>query len=373
MLSGSSSFLPGPFDRRLKTYRIDPAKRRAPSVGTLFFWHFSRRFAPWLAILVAYLVFGTLLLRWDMVRNGEPVDDFGADLYGMYTQIFFEPTQELPHSTIARIIFWITPLLGAGLILRGLMRVGASLFDPAERRNLWVKIMSDQMNDHIVVCGLGHVGIRVVESLKSLGASVIAIEKRKNDSFALVVEELGFPVLYGDARRDALLIEAGVQRAKAIVCATDDDLANLEVAIDARRENPKIRVIMRMFDQRIASKMRSALDLDATFSTSALGGPLVALQATEPGVRGVYHLDDGNMRVDMEVPAPRGWWGHAVERCEDVIDGRIVGIRRNGRFSRPRHDSDVFEGDILTLDLPAENVAKVRASQVPDRRSGASG
>lgn len=348
----------------MKKHHYGPDFARAPSASTLFFWHFAWRMAPWLAGLVAYLLLATVVVRWDMVRHGEAVTDFGAELYGMYTQIFFEPTEQLPHAPIARIVFWITPLLGAGLILRGLVRVGGSLLDAEERHRLWVKIMIDEMKDHVIVCGLGHVGIRVVEALKSLGAPVVAIEKKKNDSFALVVEELGFPVLYGDARRDALLVEAGVQRAKAIVCATDDDLANLEVAIDAKKENPKIRVVMRMFDQRIAGKMRSALDLDETFSTSALSGPLVALQATEPGVRGAYYLQDGSMRVDMEVPAPPGWWGCTVTQCEDAIDGRIVGIRKTGgKHGRPRHDNKIDEGDVVTLDLPAENVAKLHSSK----------
>ncbi len=345
------------------TRRSGPVFARPSSVSSLFFWHFLSRFAPWLVGLVAYILLATIVVRWDMARHHEPLDDFGADLYGMYTQLFFEPTQQLPHAPIARGIFWITPLLGAGLILRGVVRVGASLFDADERHKLWVEIMTDRMRDHIVVCGLGHVGIRVVEALKRLGYPVVAIERNKNESFAARAEELGFPVLYGDARRDALLLESGVQRARAIVCATDDDLANLEVAIDAKRENPNIRVVMRMFDQRVASKMRSALDVDETFSTSALSGPLAALQATESGVRGVYYLEDGSMRVDMEVPAPAGWWGRTVMLCEDAIDGRIVGVRKpGGKLTRPRHDTKLVEGDIVTLDLPAESVAKLRAS-----------
>ncbi len=332
-----------------------------PSVSSLLFWHFVRKLAPWLVALVVYLFLATVVVRWDMARHGEPRADFGADLYGMYTQFFFEPTSNLPRSPIARAVFWITPLLGAGLILRGVVRVGGSLFDADERHQLWVKIMSDRMNDHIVVCGLGHVGVRVVESLHRLGEPVVAIEKHKGD-FALAVEELGFPVLYGDARRDALLVQAGVRNARAIVCATDDDLANLEIAIDSKRENPKIRVVMRIFDQRVAEKMRTALDVDETFSTSALSAPLVALQATEPGVRGVYHLEDGSMRVALEVPAPASWRGRTVTVCEDAIDGRVVGLRkRDGAFARPRHDTVIAEGDVVSLDLPAESVAKLRA------------
>jgi Trk K+ transport system NAD-binding subunit len=333
----------------------------APRVGSLIFWHFARRFAPWLAALAGYLVLATIVVRWDMTRGGEQPLDFGAELYGMYTQLFFEPTQNLPQSTVARVVFWITPLLGAVLLARGVVRVGASLFDVEERRRLWVKVMSDGMKDHIVVCGLGHVGVRVVEALKELGAPVVAIEKTQADSFGTVIESLGVPVHYGDARRDELLVRAGIRRAKAVVCATDDDLTNLEIAIDARRENPKIRVVMRMFDKRVAGKIGSALHLDETFSTSALAGPLVALQATEAGVRGVYRLEDGSLRVNLETLPPEGWRGRTVASCEDEIEGRIVGLRRGERFLRPRHDTKIEEGDHLTLDLPAGNLGRVRA------------
>jgi voltage-gated potassium channel len=335
-------------------------KRERP-ISSQLLLHFAGRLVPWVVALGVYLFVATIILRWDMERLGERHADFGADLYGMYTQIFFEPTAPLPRSPIARAVFWITPLLGAALLARGVFRVGGSLFDVEERRKLWVKIMTDEMKEHIVVCGLGHVGVRVMESLVALGKSVVAIELRREDSFGTIAEALGVPVLYGDARRDEILIDAGVRRARAIVCATNDDLANLEVAIDAKRENPAIRVVMRMFDRRMAEKMRTALDVDETFSTSALSGPLVALQATEPGVLAVYPLEDGSMRVAMEVPAPSGWLGKSVAACEDVIDGRVVGVRRKGgTLARAHHDTTIGDGDIVTLDLPASSVPRVR-------------
>lgn len=333
--------------------------RAPPRMASPIFWHFVRVLLPWIVAIAAYVVLGTLVVRWDMARTGEPLGDFGEELYGMYTQLFFEPTQTLPHAPLARAVFWVTPVFGALLLVRGVLRVGASIFDVEERRKLWVRIMSERQKNHIVVCGLGNVGVRVVEALAKLGAPVVAIERRRAESFGEMVEALGVPVIYGDARRDELLIDAGIRKAKAVVCATDDDLTNLEVAIDARRENPGIRVVMRMFDQRVAGKMRSALDVDETFSTSALAGPLVALQATEPGVRGVYHLEDGSLRVDMEIPLPPRWHGRNVAACEDAVDGRIVGVRRGGAFMRARHDTTLEEGDVLTLDVPASSVPKI--------------
>lgn len=332
------------------------------------FWHFARMLLPWIVAIAAYVILGTLVVRWDMARTGEDTMDFGAELYGIYTQLFFEPTLTLPRAPVARAVFWVTPLFGALLLVRGVLRVGASIVDVEERRRLWVKIMSERQKDHIVVCGLGNVGVRVVESLAQLGAPVVAIEKRRAESFGESIEALGVPVIYGDARRDELLIEAGIRKAKAVVCATDDDLTNLEVALDARRENPQIRVVMRMFDQRVAGKMRSALDIDETFSTSALAGPLVALQATEPGVRGVYALEDGSLRVGMEVPLPKAWEGRSVTECEDAVDGRVVGVRRHGGFTRAKHDTKLQDGDVLTLDIPASSVSKILGDGARVRR-----
>lgn len=331
-----------------------PDFAHAPSVTSPIFWHFVRKLVPWLVAIGVYIVVATLVVRWDTARIGEARNDFGADLYGLYTQLFFEPTSSLPDAPIARVVFWITPILGVLLLVRGVVRVGASVFDVEERRKLWVKIMSERMNEHVIVCGLGHVGIRIVESLRGLGVAVVAIERRKEDSFAATVEQLGVPVMYGDARRDELLVEAGVRRARAVVCATDDDLTNLEVSLDAKRENPRIRIVMRVFDQRVAGKIGDALNLEETFSTAALAGPLVALQAMSDGVVGAYRLPNGDLRVDMEIDAPASWLGKNVSACEDEVDGRVVGIRRaSSALERARHDTTIREGDVLTLDVPA--------------------
>lgn len=328
---------------------------------SLVFWHFTLQLLPWLAAIVAYLIAATMLVRWDMAVHHESLNDFGADLYGMYTQLFFEPTQTLPHSAVARSVFWITPLLGVVLLVRGLVRVGSSLFDVEERRKLWVRIMTEQMKGHTIVCGLGHVGVRVVESLHSLGVAVVALERQRDESFAAIAERLGVPVFYGDVRQDEMLIGAGVREAHSVVCATDDDLTNLEVAIDARRMHPGIRVVVRVFDQRVAGKIGAALDFDQTFSTAALAGPLVALQAVEEGVVGVYRLGDGSLRVDVEIDTPKSWRGRTVESCEDEIDGRVVRVTREEKFLRPRHDVVLEERDQLLLDLPAKALARLRA------------
>lgn len=117
-----------------------------------------------------------------------------------------------------------------------------------------------------------------MEELRRLGEDVTAIEEREKDLFVEAVREMGIPVFVGDARRDELLLAAGVPKSKAVVCATSNDLEIFEVALYAKRMNPEARVVMRMFDQRLAGKVGGALELDQSFSTSSLSAPLIAIR-----------------------------------------------------------------------------------------------
>jgi Trk K+ transport system NAD-binding subunit len=308
-----------------------------------------------------YLVTATLLLRWDLRSAGIKVSDFHETLYALFTQLTFQPTAPFPPTPLSRAIFWLTPLAGVFLLAEGLLKVGASLFDSDARRQAWVTIMTSQMHKHVIVCGLGHVGYRVVKELLALGEDVVAIEHNEKDSFVDKVRAKGVPVHVGDARRDDLLEEVGIKRAKAVVCATSDDLANLEVALDAKRMNPGIRVVMRMFDQRLAGKVGGALDLDQIFSTSALAAPLIAIQATQIGVRSAYRLDD-TVRVTAEITVRAGAPETTVAQIEERSPCRVVTCKRASEetFSAARASDKVFAEDVLIVDTTAVDLPAVR-------------
>lgn len=322
-----------------------------------------RKVGPPLFSAAAYTITAAFVVRWDMRRAGLEPPELTAAIYRIYTQLFFEPADTLPPTPIARLVYWVTPLAGVFLVAEGLLKVGASLFDLATRREVWVSIVTAQMRGHVIVCGLGHVGYRVVEELRRLGEEVIGIEQRETGAFVDIVRGMGIPVLVGDARRDELLSAAGLERAKAVVCATSDDLANLEVALDAKRMSPNVRVVLRMFDQRLAGKIGSALEIDNSFSTSALAAPLIALQATEPGVRAAYRLGDV-VHVTVEIALPERMPATEVAHLEQRAPFRVVGRRRAGSpsFDPVRSGDVVGGGDTLVVDVAAPDLAAARAA-----------
>jgi len=320
-----------------------------------------RRLGPPLFYAVLYLVGATWLLRWDLQRHGEVLPDFTTTLWGLWTLLVFEPTLDFPSSPLARGIFWITPLAGLFLLAQGVFKIGSSLLDRDTQRQLWTSIMTDLMNNHVVVCGIGHVGYRVTEELCRLGEDVVALEQDEGDTFVETIRALGVPVLIGDARRDELLVKVGVARAKAIVCATGDDLANLEIALDAKRMNPNVRVVMRMFDQRLAGKVGGALELDESFSTSALSAPLIAIQASHEGVFSAYRLEDV-VRVTANVEVGSKHKDTAVMDLEERLPCRIVsrkGAKADG-FGSVKPKDIVRAGDSLIVDCAGVDLPTVR-------------
>lgn len=330
--------------------------RRAALVRVRVALYLGRRLGPALVAMGAYTALAAALVRWDGARHGAALPDWGATMYAIYTQLFFEPTDPLPSTTLARVVFWVTPALGALLVAEGIVKVGSEVLEEDRRRALWVRIMTETFKDHVVVCGLGHVGYRVVEELRALGHDVVGIERDGSD-FVGVLRDAGVPVHVGDARRDDLLLLTGIARAKAVVCATNDDLANLEIALDAKRMNPGIRVVMRMFDQRLAAKVGGALELDESFSTSALSALVIALSARLGGVKSAYRLGDA-ARVVCEVEVPKEWAGRTVAALEGAADLRVVRLARGGAYERARQDHVLGAGDRVVVDADADELAR---------------
>ena len=152
-------------------------------------------------------------------------------------------------------------------------------------------MLASTYRDHIILCGLGHVGYRILERLLHWHLDVVVIEKNTESSFLARTQQMGVPVLLMDARQEESLEAAGLMHARTLVIATNDDLANVEIALDARRLNPHIRVVLRMFDENIANKLRDAFHLDVAFSSAAAAAPLVAASVLDLDILGSFTLD----------------------------------------------------------------------------------
>jgi Trk K+ transport system NAD-binding subunit len=126
---------------------------------------------------------------------------------------------------------------------------------------------------HVVVCGLGNIGFRVVEELVKRQERVVVIEQSRDSRFVATARGLGVPVLMGDATVIAVLQQAHAARARAVITATSDDLLNLGITLLVRELNPKQRVVLHMSDPQLANMLRESANVRLALSIPMLAAP----------------------------------------------------------------------------------------------------
>ena len=198
-------------------------------------------------------------------------------LHATFAMVFLEWTlPEYPRNLLLQALTFTVPILGLSVVAEGLIRLGAVLWDQENRREVWEMAVSGTLSDHVVVCGLGRVGRRVVERLLHEGLDVVVVERNRDAPFRKEAEKLGALVVIGDAKQSEVLERANGATARAFLGLTDDDLANLESALEMRKLNPKVRTILRMFNESLGQKLSGTFGIDAVFSSTALAAPAFA-------------------------------------------------------------------------------------------------
>ncbi len=119
--------------------------------------------------------------------------------------------------------------------------------------------MLDSMENHYIVCGYGKTGKRVVDDLLNKGLEVVLIENDGERSEKMKeVYNKKFIHLEADATEDAVLIQAGIERAKILISVLSTDAENLFVTLSAKDLNKNIKVITRVAEGNSPEKFKKA-------------------------------------------------------------------------------------------------------------------
>ena len=120
----------------------------------------------------------------------------------------------------------------------------------------------------------GALGIRILRYLQAANLPVVVIDTRcQRDDERLQ----GARLVCGDCRQRAVLEEADVAHARGVLILTNDDLVNISSTLMVRAINPSVRVVLRMFNQNLLSRLGSVLHNVHTLSTSMLTAPVLAM------------------------------------------------------------------------------------------------
>jgi Trk K+ transport system NAD-binding subunit len=205
---------------------------------------------------------------------------------------------------------------------------------------------------HIVVCGLGNVGFRVVEHLLKYKERVVVIEQQRDSRFLATARRLGVPVILGDATVMQVLRQAHAKSARAVVAATDSDLVNLEIGLLARELNHRQRVVLRLYDTNLAQTLREAADIRLALSIPMLAAPAFVAALFGDRVPTIF-LVCGRLLAVQEIGVHENdaaLIGQSVRAL--AVDYKLlpVGLVSGNQYSNPRPADQILRaGDRLTV------------------------
>ena len=146
--------------------------------------------------------------------------------------------------------------------------------------------------DHVVVIGMGQVGLRLSLLLRDGGVAVVAVDDREDGENVGKAREAGLPVVIGRGGDPSLLRRLSLDRALALAAVTDNDLENLSIGMAALSVHEDVRVVLRVGDGRLANETRSLFKLGIVRDAHRIAAGLIAAQATGSEASSVMCRDE---------------------------------------------------------------------------------
>jgi len=232
--------------------------------------------------------------------------------------------------------------VGVGTLAQGLAEFGVMLFNRRARSKEWEIAVASTLKNHTVLVGLGHLGYRVVQQLHQMGEHVAVIEQNPTVDLIAAVQKMRIPIIQDDATRPAALEGAGVGRARTIILCTQNDSVNLQIALKARRLQPDIRVVIRIFDEDFADSLREQFGF-AALSGTGMAAPVFAAAAAGADVTNPISVEGQQLSLArLAVQPDAEFTGKTVGFVEDHYHLSVVLVRHD-------HETEMHPSDSRLL------------------------
>jgi voltage-gated potassium channel Kch len=205
------------------------------------------------------------------------------------------------------------------------------------------------MVEHVIVIGLGAVGISVVRRLVAEGESVVVIERDADNRYLSQARALGVPVVIADATQSQTHRMVNIADAKAVAVLTSGDLTNIETGLSVRESLAErwddVPVVLRVFDRELAQMMERSFGFQHVRSTSALAAPWFVGAALGLDVLSTFYVDQQPFLVAGLTVAPDGGLqGLAMQDLGSRT--RVIALNRatDGVLEHPPRRGTVFAG-----------------------------
>jgi voltage-gated potassium channel len=209
------------------------------------------------------------------------------------------------------------------------------------------------LQDHYIICGFGRVGRRVADEFKHEGAAFVVVDFSPEAKEAAA--EAGVLFVEGNGTDDDDLRAAGLERARGLIAASDDDADNLYITLSARAQNDGLFIVARASTEDAAKKLQLA-GADRVVQPYQAAGRVMASLLLRPQVTAfvdvVTTASGEDLRFEeIEVTTASGQGGRSIREIDirRQTGALIVALRkRDGSFdTTPTPEAVLDVGDVL--------------------------
>jgi voltage-gated potassium channel Kch len=171
---------------------------------------------------------------------------------------------------------------------------------------------------HVVVAGMGQVGLRLAQELRSIGVAVVGIERDPQAPGLSIARASKVPVIIGNASSQDALKRAAASRAIAIVAAGSEERENIAVAVTALAGRSGARVVLRAGSDDAITETKSLFQIGSVIDVNGLTAVFVAesMIGSKPYV--VFPTETSFESIDTQTGEVSDL-GSAPARCDCVL------------------------------------------------------
>ena len=284
----------------------------------------------------------------------EEISLFQAFWMTMITVLTVGYGDAIPVTQAGKVFALLIIPIGVGIVTYAIgvvaaMIIEGNLFHAVRRKKMDKQIA--QLQNHIIVCGCGRVGLQVVHELQEKKIPFVVVDK---DESILEKEKLLY--VHGDATEDKVLQHAGISKAAGLVAIVANDAENVFITLTARGLNDAIKIVARAEKPETEDKLKRA-GANKVINPSSMAGIHIAKGIANPLT--VHYIDTVLYGVEQsfvieEIAVGKGSILTNKSLLESDVrnqfDVTILAILRNGNvIHNPTGQEKLQEHDMIIV------------------------
>src|SRR5213082_1781234 len=210
----------------------------------------------------------------------------------------------------------------------------------------------DHLRDHYIICGYERIGTQIVAEFEDHKVPYVVIDQTEEAVERIRAE--GRLHIEGDASKEEILKQAGIERAKGLISAVDSDERAVYIVLAARAFNPNLYIVARAGRPDSIRRLELA-GATRTISPYVMAGHRMAELAIRPAMVDVldslHHAEAGIGVEEMVVTSGTKAEGKTLEAAGLLRSdaARVLAVRkRDGTVNvNPRATARLEDGDLV--------------------------